>query len=111
VSDGNLLAGIDPSASEEGFQDLLTRPGVRTERIVSTGQASPPGFWYDQGWAEWVLVVTGTAAVRFENEAQPRSLVQGDYLYIAPNRRHRVTCTDPALPTVWLAVHIGEGTL
>ncbi len=24
---------------------LLKRPGLRIERIVSTGQASPPGFW------------------------------------------------------------------
>jgi len=109
VSDGNLLTGIDPSASAELFQDLLTLPGVRIERIVSTGQASPAGFWYDQGWAEWVLVVAGSAAVQFEDEAEARSLAPGDYLYIAPNRRHRVIWTAPDLPTVWLAVHVGEG--
>jgi cupin 2 domain-containing protein len=111
VSDGNLLAGIDPSAPDEVFQDLLTLPGVRIERIVSAGQASPPGFWYDQGWAEWVLVVSGSAAVQFEDEAQARSLAPGDYLYIAPNRRHRVVWTDTGQPTVWLAVHIGEEKL
>ena len=111
MSDGNLLAGIDPSASDEVFQDLLTLPGVRIERIVSTGQASPPGFWYDQNWAEWVLVTAGSAAVQFEDEAEARPLARGDYLYIAPHRRHRVTGTDPDLPTVWLAVHVGEGKL
>jgi len=109
VSDGNLLAGIDPSAPSEVFEALLSLPGVKIERIVSTGQSSPPGFWYDQGWAEWVLVVAGGAAVQFEDEAEARSLARGDYLYIAPNRRHRVTWTDPDLPTVWLAVHVGEG--
>jgi cupin 2 domain-containing protein len=111
VSDGNLLAGIDPPASGEVFQDLLKLAGVRIERIVSTGQSSPPGFWYDQGWAEWVLVVSGSARVQFEDEPEPRQLGVGDYLYIEPNRRHRVTWTDPDLPTVWLAVHAGEGTL
>jgi len=78
---------------------------------VSTGQSSLPGLWYDQGWAEWVLVVAGSAAVQFEDEAEARSLSQGDYLYIAPNRRHRVTWTAPDLPTVWLAVHVGKGEL
>ena len=111
MSDGNLLAGIDPSASGEVFQDLLKLPGVRIERIASTGQSSPPGFWYDQGWAEWVLVVSGSAGVQFEDEPEPRQLGAGDYLYIAPNRRHRVTWTGPDLPTVWLTVHVGEGAL
>jgi len=108
VGDGNLLAGIDPSASAELFEDLLRLPGVRIERIVSTGQASPPDFWYDQGWAEWVLVIAGSAAVQFEDEAELRALGPGDYLFIAPNRRHRVAWTDMGQPTVWLAVHIGE---
>jgi len=111
VSDGNLLTGVDPSAPDEAFAALLTLPGVKIERIVSTGQSSPPGFWYDQGWAEWVLVVSGSAGVQFEDEPEPRRLTAGDYLYIAPNRRHRVTWTDPDLPTVWLAVHVGGGEL
>ena len=111
MSDGNLLTGVDPSAPDEAFAALLTLPGVKIERIVSTGQSSPPGFWYDQGWAEWVLVVSGSAGVQFEDEPEPRRLGIGDYLYIAPNRRHRVTWTDPDLPTVWLAVHVGGGEL
>jgi cupin 2 domain-containing protein len=81
---------------------------VRIERIVSTGQSSPSGFWYDQGWAEWVLLVAGNAAVQFADEAEPRRLTAGDYLFIAAHRRHRVTWTDPGQPTVWLAVHVGE---
>jgi len=100
--------GIDPSAPEEVFQDLLTRPGIKIERIVSTGQSSPPGFWYDQGWAEWVLVIAGSAAVQFEDEAEPRRLGVGDYLFIAAGRRHRVAWTDASQPTVWLAMHVGE---
>ncbi len=108
MGNGNLFAKIEPSATEEAFQDLLKLSGVRIERIVSTGQASPPGFWYDQGWAEWVLVVAGSAGVQFEDEAEPRRLGAGDYLYIAPGQRHRVAWTDGGQPTVWLAMHIGE---
>ena len=108
---GNLFADLPPSAEDERFDDLLTLPGLKIERIVSTGQSSPPGFWYDQGWAEWVLLVSGSAGVQFADEAEARSLAPGHYLYIAPNRRHRVAWTDPGQPTVWLAVHIGERKL
>jgi cupin 2 domain-containing protein len=108
AADGNLLAGLDPSARDETFSELLAAPGVRVERIVSTGQFSPPGFWYDQDWAEWVLLIAGGAAIQFPDEAEPQRLVVGDYLYIAPGQRHRVAWTDPDGPTVWLAIHIGE---
>ena len=84
---------------------LLETPRVRIERIVSTGQASPPGFWYDQDRAEWVLVVSGAAGLLFEGEAEPLSLGPGDWVHIPAHRRHRVLWTDPANPTVWLAVH------
>jgi len=55
-----------------------------------------------------VLLVAGSAAVEFEDEAEPRRLSVGDYLFIPSGRRHRVAWTDHALPTVWLAVHVGE---
>ena len=83
---------------------LLTRPGLRIERIVSRGQASPSGFWYDQPEAEWVMVLAGAARLRFQDEAEARVLGPGDSLDIAPHRRHRVEWTDPAVATVWLAV-------
>ena len=59
VSDGNLLADVPATLAEEELRTLLATADLRIERIVSTGQASPPGFWYDEGWAEWVLVVAG----------------------------------------------------
>jgi len=83
---------------------LLTRPGLRIERIVSRGQASPPGFWYDQAEAEWVVVLAGAARLRFQDETEARALGPGDWLDIAPHRRHRVEWTDPTVATVWLAV-------
>jgi cupin 2 domain-containing protein len=78
---------------------------VRIERIVSTGQASPPGFWYDQPWTEWVLLLAGAAGLLFEDEPTPRPLKAGDYLLIPAGQRHRVEWTDATQPTVWLAVH------
>ena len=80
---------------------------MRIERIVSTGQASPPGFWYDQDWAEWVLVLSGAAGLEFEGEAAPRRLGPGDCVLIPAHARHRVAWTDAHQPTVWLAVHYG----
>lgn len=112
---GNLFAGL-PMAAEmpaalaagERFESLLQRPGLHLERIVSTGQASPPGFWYEQADAEWVLLLSGAATLRFADEAAARSLQPGDWLYIAPGRRHRVESTDAKTPSVWLALHFAE---
>jgi len=53
--------------------------------------------------------VSGAARLRFEDETGARTLRPGDWLYIAPRRRHRVDWTDPAAPTVWLAVHHAAG--
>jgi cupin 2 domain-containing protein len=102
---GNLLASVAERLDAEQIDTLLARDDLRIERIVSTGQASPPGFWYDQDWAEWVLVVAGSAGLLFEDEAEPRILRPGDYLLIPAHRRHRVAWTDVGHPTIWLAVH------
>lgn len=103
---GNLFtAPTHASGPGESFEELLSRPGFRVERIVSTGQASPPGFWYDQDVAEWVLLLSGAARIRFEDEAEPRTLAPGDWLDIPARRRHRIDWTDPSQPSVWLAIH------
>jgi len=91
--------------SEERFDALLERPGLRIERIVSTGQSTAPGCWYDQTEAEWVVLLTGAAGLRFADEAEPRTLAPGDWLHIASHRRHRVEWTAAGETTVWLAVH------
>jgi cupin 2 domain-containing protein len=44
----NLFRDLPVDVPTEVIQTLIEQPGVRIERIVSTGQASPPGFWYDQ---------------------------------------------------------------
>jgi cupin 2 domain-containing protein len=100
----NLFFPLPDAHAAERVDMLLTLPGVRIERIVSQGQASPPGFWCDQEEGEWVLLLAGTATVRFADETDARLLGPGDWLEIAPHRRHRVDWTDPASVTIWLAV-------
>ena len=103
----NIFADVAADAAVERFEQLLTAPGVRIERIVSTGQKTPPGAWYDQAWDEWVLLLEGSAGLRFENGHEPVALGPGDYLLIGARQRHRVEWTDAGVPTVWLAVHLG----
>ncbi len=103
-------------AAEELFTPLLTRPGCRLERIASHGHASPPDFWYDQAEGEWVLLVSGAACLRLEGPDERVELAPGEFLYIAPHRRHRVEWTAEGQATLWLAlflpardVHSGMG--
>jgi cupin 2 domain-containing protein len=106
VRAGNIFDHIPAAAGGAEFlENLLVRRSVRIERIVSSGHASPPGFWYDQAWNEWVIVLRGSAGLRLEDEAEVRSLEAGDYVFIPARRRHRVDWTSESEPTVWLAVH------
>lgn len=99
---GNLLAGVAGDNENELFETIVQRPGARIERIVSNGQASAPGFWYDQDWTEWVAVISGAAGLTIEGEPT-RVLRAGDWIELPARTRHRVEWTQA--PTVWLAVH------
>ena len=101
----NIFALVPPAAAHEQLTTLLTAPNMRLERIVSHAHASPEGFWYDQEWAEWVIVLKGSAGLLFEGESAPRVLQAGDYVDIPAHARHRVAWTDATEPTVWLALH------
>jgi len=104
----NLLADLPAAPDGEVTERLLARPGLRIERIVSNGEASPPGFWYDQDESEWIAVLAGRARLRFADEAEDRVLGPGDNVLIEAHRRHRVESTDPTAPTIWLAVFFAE---
>ena len=101
----NLFRDLPDDLPEEAFLTLAATEGFRLARIVSTGQATPEGEWYDQERAEWVVVLKGSAALRFEDEAEDRLLRPGDFVDIPAHRRHRVVRTDPDGPTVWLALY------
>lgn len=101
----NLFDALPAKSADEEFSELLARPGLKIERIVSTGQCSPPGFWYDQADGEWVVLLQGAAELRLADEPAARRLKPGDHLHLPPGCRHRVDWTDPGQTTVWLAVH------
>lgn len=101
----NLFALPAGGRAGEVFGELLQGGSFRLERIVSTGQTTPPGEWLEQPLAEWVVLLAGSARLRFEDEPADRDLRPGDYVLIAPRRRHRVAWTDPAQATIWLALH------
>jgi len=100
----NLFADLPASLPDELVQTLLAAPGLRIERIVSHGHASPEGFWYDQDTREWVLLVAGAARLRFEGE-EPVEMKPGSFINIPAHKRHRVDWTDASQPTIWLAIH------
>jgi cupin 2 domain-containing protein len=102
---GNLFEDLPQGGADEEVAIVAAFRGARIERIVSTGQESPPGFWYDQDEPEWVVVLSGSAGLLIEGEAAPRVLRPGDHVLIPPHVRHRVEWTDATAPTVWLAVH------
>lgn len=103
----NLFADLTALAAGETVEAIAALNGARVERIVSPpGTVSPEGFWYDQGWAEWVAVLAGAAGLLFEGESEPHRLAAGDHILIPAHRRHRIAWTDPHVHTIWLAVHV-----
>ena len=102
----NLQHPLPEKAVDEHFQTLLSRPGVRLERIVSDGQVSPPGLWYEQAEDEWVLLLAGRAALEYADGTRVE-LAVGDSLLIPAGLRHRVALTAPR--TVWLALFCAPG--
>jgi len=102
---GNLFAAQPERQAEEQIDLLVENAGLRIERIVSTGQTSPPGFWYDQADDEFVVLLTGVARLRFEEGDVTIDMKPGDWVEIPARVRHRVESTQADPPTVWLAVH------
>lgn len=102
----NLLEKLPAAKRAEAFTALLERPGLRIERIVSRGQATPDDAPMVQGHDEWVLLLEGAAGLRIE-DSDVVELGPGDHLLIEKGRKHWVAWTARDRPTVWLAVHLG----
>lgn len=98
----NLLSSLPDTLPSEITEVLLQAKHIRIERIVSHGQSSPEGFWYDQEENEFVLLAQGAARLQFENEVF--EMKAGDWINILAHRRHRVDWTAPDERSVWLAV-------
>jgi cupin 2 domain-containing protein len=104
----NLFAELPQSLSEEVFQEIIHGENFRLVRIISSGQATPEGQWYDQEQHEWVLLLSRAAGLRFEGEDGLRVLHPGDFVDIPAHTRHRVEWTDEKQHTVWLALHYSK---
>ncbi len=101
----NLLTPLQTKPVAEVFEELFCGTSFRVERIVSSGQATPAGEWYDQKRAEWVVLLSGSAVLRFEGETGGRALIPGDAVNIPASCRHRVEATAENRESVWLAIH------
>lgn len=99
----NLFTNLPTTSPKELFTTLLDAGSVRIERIVSNGQSSPEGFWYDQEQDEWVIVLQGAAKLEFTDRTVEMNC--GNFLHIRAHEKHRVAWTTPSEPTIWLAVH------
>lgn len=100
----NIFDLPNPLPTNEQFDDLIADHGVKIERIISTGQTTPEGEWYDQDRDEWVLLLQGTAELTYETGHRV-SLKSGDTLLIPAHQKHRVTYTSTNPPCIWLTVH------
>lgn len=97
------LAALPAPGEPELFQTLALGSGpLRIERIVSNGQVTPEGEWYDQEWDEWVVVLEGEARLGYE-DGRETTLGRGESLFLPRRLKHRVTYTSS--PCLWLAVH------
>ncbi len=101
----NIFKDLPVDKSEEFFQDIHHTTGFRLERIVSFGQSTPQNQWYDQEKDEWVILISGSASLQFEGQDEEIGLIPGDHLLIPAHQKHRVSRTDPAQPSFWLALH------
>ncbi|MEI6454717.1 MAG: cupin domain-containing protein [bacterium] len=90
--------------TSEVFEVLVRKKDLLLERIVSNGQTTPEGEWYDQEWDEWVILLSGQAVVGFE-KGERVELLPGDYLLIPAHCRHSVEFTTTEPPCVWIALH------
>jgi len=105
ITKRDLFADVSDDLKDELIETILQTSNFRIERIVSHGHCSMDGFWYDQSGNELVILLKGSATLRFENQSQIIEMNPGDYLHIEKHVKHRVEWTNPEQETIWLNVH------
>ena len=101
----SLFDDVPDRLANELYSPVLETKQFRLVRIVSTGQATPDGEWYDQDQNEWIIILRGRARILFADGDGSKHLGPGEYLRIPAHVRHRVEETDPDQPTIWLALY------
>ena len=90
--------------NQEIFETIINCKNLKIERIISTGQTTPEGTWYDQEQDEWVILLQGESRLLFSDNSSIH-LTSGDYLLIKAHSKHRVEYTSIDPPCIWLAIH------
>ncbi len=103
MKSANIYESIPKDPDAEIFNDIISTPGTRIERIISKGHTSPEIGWYDQEENEWVMVLEGAGTLTFE-DGSVAHLSKGDHINIPAHCRHRVSWTDLDQITIWLVV-------
>ena len=99
----NLFDLPHPLPDDEDIIQLGGTKEVRIERIVSNGQTTPAGEWYDQEQDEWVALIQGQAVIVYGN-GEELQLTAGDHVILPARCRHRVAYTSAHPPCIWIAV-------
>ena len=90
---------------EADDETILRTPHIRIERMVLANDSTPD--WCELGVGKWLILLRGSAAIDFHGEIGLRQMHVGDYLFIPPQQKHRITATSKS-PTVWLVVFVRE---
>ena len=100
----NIYKLLQELSQLEQFEQLVAGKNIQIERIISTGQTTPSGQWYDQTTDEWVILLQGEAELSYADDTRIK-LKAGDYLLIPAHTKHRVEYTSIEPACIWLAVH------
>lgn len=100
---GNIFDLPIKLPKEELFEALLDNDKVLIEKVVSTGQVTPSGEWYDQDRDEWLVVLQGEGELSYEDGSRIK-LITGDYLFIPAHQKHRVEYTSVEPACIWLTI-------
>lgn len=99
----NIFELPEQLPSEELFETLLEHEKILIEKVVSSGQVTPTGDWYDQDRDEWLIVLQGEGELSYEDGSRIK-LNKGDYQFIPARQKHRVEYTSTEPPCIWLTL-------
>ena len=106
----NIFSGIKTQSPGEIFEPIIKINQFKIERIISSGQSTDKGKWYDQDVDEWVILLKGSAGLLFESNNEKIIMKPGDYINIPAHQKHRVEWTVADEETIWLAVRYRNET-
>lgn len=83
------ISNVIPAEGHPEFIEALLTGGngLRVERIVSNGQTTTEGEWYDQDRDEWVVVLEGQARLGCD-DGRKIVLNRGDHVFLPKRLRH-----------------------